>query len=96
MNINIDIPDEMRVYVEAQITAGAYKNIGEYFLDLVQQDQKRKAQAKLEALLLEGINSPGEEVTPEYWQNLRSTFMTPFYNSLWNHSENNCAAVISG
>jgi antitoxin ParD1/3/4 len=29
----------------------------------------------LEALLLEGINSPGEEVTPEYWQNLRSTVL---------------------
>lgn len=75
MNINIEIPDEVRVYVEAQITAGAYNSVGEYFLDLVQQDQKRKAQAKLEALLLEGINSPGEEVTPEYWQNLRSTVL---------------------
>jgi antitoxin ParD1/3/4 len=72
MNINIDIPDEMRVYLETQITAGAYNNIGEYFLDLVQQDQKRKAQANLETLLLEGINSPGQEVTSEYWQNLRS------------------------
>lgn len=40
----------MRVYLEAQITAGAYNSIGEYFLDLVQQDKKRKAQAKLEAM----------------------------------------------
>ncbi|WP_277884307.1 hypothetical protein [Nostoc parmelioides] len=24
MNINIDIPDEMRVYVEAQLMAGTY------------------------------------------------------------------------
>lgn len=31
--------------------AGAYNSIGEYFLDLVQQDQKRKAQENLEALL---------------------------------------------
>jgi antitoxin ParD1/3/4 len=45
------------------------------FLDLVQQDRKRKAQAKLETLLLEGINSPGQEVTSEYWQNLRSTVL---------------------
>ncbi|MUG98235.1 type II toxin-antitoxin system ParD family antitoxin [Scytonema sp. UIC 10036] len=75
MNINIDIPDKMRVYVEAQVMAGAYNSIGEYFLDLVQQDQKRKAQEKLEALLLEGINSPGQEVTPEYWRSLRSTVL---------------------
>ncbi len=75
MNINIDIPDEVRVYVEAQVMAGTYSNIGEYFLDLVQQDQKRKAEAKLETLLLEGIDSQGQEVTPEYWQNLRSTLL---------------------
>jgi antitoxin ParD1/3/4 len=75
MKIDIDIPDEVRVYVEAQITTGEYSSINEYFLDLVQQDQKRKAQEKLEALLLEGIDSEGQEVTPEYWQNLHSTVL---------------------
>ncbi|MCC5621870.1 type II toxin-antitoxin system ParD family antitoxin [Nostoc sp. CHAB 5715] len=72
MNINIDIPDEMRVYIEVQVMTGTYNSIGEYFLDLVEQDKKRKAQAKLEMLLLEGINSDAQEVTPEYWQNLRN------------------------
>ncbi len=78
MIINIDIPDKVRVYLETEVMAGAYSSIGEYFLDLVQQDQKRKAQAKLEALLLEGINSEGQDVTPEYWQNLRSTVIRCF------------------
>ena len=50
---------------------GSYNKIGEYFLKLVQQDKKCQAQAKLEMLLLEGINSDTQEVTPEYWQNLR-------------------------
>ncbi|GBE94523.1 ribbon-helix-helix domain-containing protein [Nostoc cycadae] len=84
MNINIDIPDEMRVYVEAQVMAGAYSSIGEYFLNLLKQDQKKKAQANLEALLKEGIDSPGQEVTPEYWQNLRSTVLGQ--NSIGNSS----------
>lgn len=85
MNINIDIPDEVRVYVEAQVMAGAYSNMGEYFLDLVKQDQKRKAQANLEALLKEGIDSPSQEVTPEYWQNLHSTILG--HNSMGNSSQ---------
>ncbi|ALF53750.1 transcriptional regulator [Nostoc piscinale CENA21] len=85
MNINIDIPDEMRVYLEAQVMAGAYGSIGEYFLYLVKQDQKNKAQAKLEALLQVGINSPGQEVTPEYWQNLRSTVLEQ--NRIGNSSD---------
>jgi antitoxin ParD1/3/4 len=75
MDINIVLPDEVRVYVESQVTAGAYRSIGEYFWDLVQQDQRRKAQAKLEALLLEGINSEALEVTPDYWQNLRESVL---------------------
>jgi len=75
MNISIDVPDEVGVYLKAQVIAGAYSSISEYFLDLVQQDQKRTAQAKLEALLKEGIDSQGQEVTPEYWQNLRSTIL---------------------
>lgn len=85
MNINIDIPDEVRVYVEAQVMAGAYSSMGEYFLDLVRQDQKRKAQANLEALLKEGIDSPSQEVTPEYWQNLHSTILE--HNSTGNSSQ---------
>lgn len=75
MNINIDIPDEVRVHIEAQIISGAYNSISEYFIDLAQQDQKRKAQARLETLLLEGINSQGQEATPDYWQDLRSTVL---------------------
>ncbi|MHC5763194.1 type II toxin-antitoxin system ParD family antitoxin [Nostoc sp. C110] len=85
MNISIDIPDEVRVYVEAQVMTGAYISIGEYFLSLVQQDQKRKAQVKLEGLLKEGIDSLGQEVTPEYWQNLRSTVLGQ--NSMGNQND---------
>ncbi len=35
MNIKIVLPDEVRVYVEAQVMAGAYSSIDEYLIDLV-------------------------------------------------------------
>mgnify|MGYP001794449982 FL=1 len=66
----------MRVHIEAQIMSGV--NSSKYFIDLIdlaQQDQKCKVQARLEAILLEGIDSQGREATPEYWQNLRSTVL---------------------
>ena len=50
-------------------------NNSKYFIDLAQQNQKRKAQTKLETFLLEGINSKGQEATPEYWQDLHSTVL---------------------
>ena len=55
--------------------SGAYNSIRKYFIDLAQQNQKRKTQAKLETFLLEGINSKGQEATSEYWQDLRSTVL---------------------
>lgn len=64
MGIRIVLPDEVRVYVEAQVRAGAYSSIDEYLLALVRQDPKRKAQSETEVLLLEGINSD----TQAYWR----------------------------
>ncbi len=63
----------MRVHIEAQIMSGA--NSSKYFINLAQQDQKRKVKERLETLLLEGIDSQGQKATPEYWQNLRSTVL---------------------
>jgi len=51
---------------------------------MVQLDQKRKAQVKLEGLLKEGIDGEGQEVTPEYWQKLRSTVLGE--NSIGNQN----------
>jgi antitoxin ParD1/3/4 len=75
MNINISIPDEIQDYIQEQIEIGAYPSASEYFLALVRQDKKQKAQEKLETMLLEGLDSEGQEVTPEFWQQLRSSVL---------------------
>lgn len=75
MNLNIVLPDEVYAYLKAQVSVGAYGSVDEYFLDLIQQDQKRKAQEKLEEMLLEGINSDVQEVTPDYWQTLKQSVL---------------------
>ena len=70
--IQIALPERMREFVEAEVAEGGYGSPTEYFLGLVRERQKQKAQEKLEALLLEGLDSgPSVEVTPEWWQELR-------------------------
>ncbi|MGA9380539.1 MAG: type II toxin-antitoxin system ParD family antitoxin [Phormidium sp.] len=71
-SINISLPDSMRAYVEEQVASGSYSTASEYFRELVRQDQKRKAQERLEELLLEGLNS-GEAtpMTDQDWQEIR-------------------------
>jgi antitoxin ParD1/3/4 len=55
--MNISLPDPMREFVEQCVTEGGYSTVSEYFRELVRADQKRKAEERLEQLLLEGLNS---------------------------------------
>ena len=74
--MNISIPDPLKEFIEERVTEKGYTTTSEYFRDLVREDQKKKAQEKLEALLLEGLESgSGEEVTPEYWQKVRADLL---------------------
>ncbi|MBD2307505.1 type II toxin-antitoxin system ParD family antitoxin [Chroococcidiopsis sp. FACHB-1243] len=73
-SINISLPDAMRAYVEEQVANGSYSTISEYFRELVRQDRERKAQERLEALLLEGLASGQETpITAQDWQDIRQT-----------------------
>ena len=40
--LTISMPDQMNDWVEAQIRAGRYGNVSEYFRDLVRRDQERR------------------------------------------------------
>ncbi|MEH1831421.1 MAG: type II toxin-antitoxin system ParD family antitoxin [Nostoc sp.] len=71
-SINISLPDSMRAYVEQQVASGGYSSASEYFRELVRQDQKRKANERLEAMLLEGLNSGTvTEMTVQDWDDIR-------------------------
>lgn len=69
--MNISLPDPMKKFVEEQVASGGYSTVSEYMRELVRSDQTRKAKEKVEALLLEALHSPTEEVTPQYWEELK-------------------------
>jgi antitoxin ParD1/3/4 len=75
MQVDIPLSEEIQNYILEQVAIGGYETAAEYFLALVQQDRKRRAQEQLEKMLLEGINSEGQEVTPEFWQRMRESVM---------------------
>lgn len=70
--MNISLPETLRDYVDEQIEAGGYGTVSEYVRDLIRQDQRRKAKARVEALLIEGLDS-GEAtpMTDEDWASIR-------------------------
>ena len=73
-SMNISLPDSMRTSVEEQVANGGYSTASEYFRELVRNDQQRKAQERLEVLLLEGLDSgTASGITTQDWQDIRQT-----------------------
>ena len=71
-SLNVSLPKTLKKYVEAQVKEGGYSTPSEYVRALVREDQKSKAEEKLETMLLEGLNSGQPlEVTPEFWKERR-------------------------
>lgn len=66
--MNIALPGSMKHFVQERVSEGGYSSVSEYVRDLIRADQKRKVEERIDALLLEGLDS-GEPVavTKEYW-----------------------------
>ena len=70
--INFALPEAMKEWVEAQVKGGSYGNVSEYIRELIRQDQKRRAEERLEALLVEGLNSGNAgPMTRKNWDELK-------------------------
>ena len=55
--LNISLPETMKAEVENVVATEGYGNTSEFFRDLVRDYLKERQARKLEALILEGINS---------------------------------------
>ncbi|MCY7274238.1 MAG: type II toxin-antitoxin system ParD family antitoxin [Phormidesmis sp. CAN_BIN44] len=75
-SLNISLPKPMKEFIETRVVEDQYSTPSEYLRALIREDQKRREDQKLEALLLESLQS-GEsiEVTPEYWLKKRQSLM---------------------
>jgi antitoxin ParD1/3/4 len=71
--LNISLPEAIKAFVEAQVKAGLYGSASDYIRALVRKDQQRKAQERLEAKLLEALESHDfKAITPELFERLRA------------------------
>lgn len=77
--MNISLPDQLKDFVDTQVGSGRYSSVSEYVRELIRDDEKRKAQDRIEALLLEGLQS-GEatEMTPQDWSDIRTAAIRQF------------------
>ncbi|MEO6075372.1 MAG: type II toxin-antitoxin system ParD family antitoxin [Dokdonella sp.] len=67
--MNISLPDELKGFVDEQVTEHGYSSSSEYLRELI---RKERDVAKLRAMLLEGANSgPGDIADEEFFTELR-------------------------
>jgi len=55
--LNISLPDSMKAEIEQIVSTEGYGNTSEFFRDLVRGYMKERQERKLEALILEGMDS---------------------------------------
>jgi antitoxin ParD1/3/4 len=68
----VHIPDEVQTIAEAEAAERGFANASDYLTDLVRQDQRRRADEEVEAIVLSGIDSGDEvEMTTQAWREFR-------------------------
>jgi antitoxin ParD1/3/4 len=75
-SMNISLPEPLKQFVDGQIAAGRYSSASEYIRELIRQDERRKAEERLEALLLEGLQGEESELTRDDWTAIRKEART--------------------
>ncbi len=77
--MNISLPEQLKEFVDDQVGSGRFSSVSEYVRDLIRDDEKRKAQEKLEALLTEGIqSSDATEMRRQDWDDIRREAVKQF------------------
>lgn len=67
--MNIALPESLKTFVQERVASGGYSSVSEYIRELIRSDQKHRLEERIDALLLEGLNSGDPvEVTPAYWE----------------------------
>lgn len=70
--MNIALPEDLTDFVRERAASGGYGSVSEYVRELIRADRKARLEERVDALLLEGLDSGGPiEVTPEYWESKR-------------------------
>lgn len=70
-SMNISLPEPLKEFVDGQIATGRYSSASEYVRELIRDDEKRKAEGRLESLLLEGLRGEEKELTRDDWSAIR-------------------------
>jgi antitoxin ParD1/3/4 len=70
--LTISLPESLKEFIDQEVQTKGYGNVSEYVRGLLRDAQTKEADARLEALLIEGLTT-GEDIplSPEFWSELK-------------------------
>jgi antitoxin ParD1/3/4 len=70
--LTISLPDSLKEFIDREVEAKGYGNVSEYVRGLLREARAAEADARLEALLIEGL-ARGEDIpaSSKFWRELR-------------------------
>ena len=70
--LTISLPESLKEFIDREVQTKGYGNVSEYVRGLLREAQAKEADARLEALLVEGLGT-GKDIplTPEFWSELK-------------------------
>jgi antitoxin ParD1/3/4 len=70
--LTISLPESLKDFIDREVETKGYGNVSEYVRGLLRDAQAKEADARLEALMIEGLTT-GEDIplTPAFWSELR-------------------------
>jgi antitoxin ParD1/3/4 len=74
--VTISLPESLKAFVDAQLATKGFGNVSEYFRSLLREAQAKEEEARLEALLLEGLASKSLPLNEEFWNGLEAKTAT--------------------
>ncbi|MGH9672666.1 MAG: type II toxin-antitoxin system ParD family antitoxin [Bryobacteraceae bacterium] len=72
--LTISLPESLRHFIERQVKTKGYGNTSEYMRSLLRDAQEAESIKRLETLLLEGLESGGEDIKADrkFWSDLKA------------------------
>jgi len=70
--VTISLPESLKEFVDSQLDAKGYGNVSEYFRGLLREAKAKEEEARLEALLLEGLASKRLPLNAAFLENLEA------------------------
>ena len=70
--LTISLPDSLKEFIDTEVQTKGYGNVSEYVRGLLREAQTEDADARLEALLIEGLTT-GEDIplSQAFWTELK-------------------------